>query len=497
MSKLPKISVSVEDRLILHLYEQNHQRDRFLVTNAVTRPGIAEACALHPPNVSRSIRGLVSNSTVEEHMRSVRGDSRRQKTWQLTDDGEIIAKNLLKKLGKLKVLIRNRNGELLEILASDTAHRLESELSLLQILMHALHEGVLTYGDIRFGPIRKKENTNSNKNRTILMSGAHSTYQTQPPSIRQIHGRKNEAKKLEEWYNSISPCMVVTGIAGIGKSTLCAEWLTQKKHDCVWYPCQPWDTELGVTISLLHALGIRENKDQFHLIETLPLSPGQPLEIDMLRRRLIEYLNANNIKLLFVLDDVHNLPKSAMKLIGALLQITQKTKLRLLLISRKELDFYDRRDVHTRKQVTELSLLGLTIEELDSWLNYFSKKEIPSAEEIHSVTGGHPLAVELLEIYGQTVHGDWLRFLDEEILNVLPEQEYELLAILANSDRPIPWNNLATLCKYNGKPPEQLISHGLLIELNEGLWLHEALRERLLREVGEVQHERKKRLDSI
>ena len=28
------------------------------------------------------------------------------------------------------------------------------------------------------------------------------------------------------------------------------------------------------------------------------------------------------------------------------------------------------------------------------------------------------LAVELLELYGQTLHDDWLRFLDEEILDV-------------------------------------------------------------------------------
>ena len=90
-------------------------------------------------------------------MRTVKGDSRRQKTWQLTDKGEKIAEQLSKELGKLKILIRNKNGELLEVLAKNAAYKLESELSLLQILMHALHEGVLTYGDIRFGPIRKKE----------------------------------------------------------------------------------------------------------------------------------------------------------------------------------------------------------------------------------------------------------------------------------------------------------------------------------------------------
>ena len=129
------------------------------------------------------------------------------------------------------------------------------------------------------------------------------------------------------------------------------------------------------------------------------------------------------------------------------------------------------------------------------FFTFFSKKETPSAEEIHSATGGHPLAVELLEIYGQKIHGDWLRFLDEEILSVLPKSEYELLATLAKSERPIPWKKLASISDFEGKPPEQLISHGLLIELNDGFWLHEALRERLLLEVGKVQTSRKEKIN--
>ena len=136
-------------------------------------------------------------------------------------------------------------------------------------------------------------------------------------------------------------------------------------------------------------------------------------------------------------------------------------------------------------------------------MNLFDESEIDKSSSLEQLFNQltskllDPLAVELLEIYGQTVHGDWLRFLDEEILNVLPKKEYELLAMLANSSRPITWEKLATLCEYDGKPPEQLISHGLLIELKEGLWLHEALRERLLLEVGDVQKKRKEKLDSI
>ena len=41
-----------------------------------------------------------------------------------------------------------------------------------------------------------------------------------------------------------------------------------------------------------------------------------------------------------------------------------------------------------------------------------------------------------------------------------------------------------------------LRERGLLLELNDGMWLHEALRERLLREVGVPQDERRKKLDA-
>ena len=108
----------------------------------------------------------------------------------------------------------------------------------------------------------------------------------------------------------------------------------------------------------------------------------------------------------------------------------------------------------------------------------------------------NPLAIQLMEMYGEVTHGDWLRFLDEEILNVLPEDERELLATLAVSERPVPWDVLATVCNHDGNPPSVLVERGLLLELKDGMWLHEALRERLLREVGEPQDERRNKLTS-
>jgi hypothetical protein len=121
--------------------------------------------------------------------------------------------------------------------------------------------------------------------------------------------------------------------------------------------------------------------------------------------------------------------------------------------------------------------------------------ETAPAEQIYEATGGHPLAVELLEIYGQTLHEDWLRFLDEEILDVLPDDHREILSILAVSDRPVPWSRLARAADVEGSPPKTLIERGLMLELNEGMWLHEALRSRLLREVGAPHEERSRKLE--
>ena len=82
-----RVNIAVNDRILLHLLEQDHLADRYIVTAGITRPGIAEACALHPPNVSRAMRDLLRADLVSEHSRQIRGDNRRQKTWQLTEEG--------------------------------------------------------------------------------------------------------------------------------------------------------------------------------------------------------------------------------------------------------------------------------------------------------------------------------------------------------------------------------------------------------------------------
>lgn len=506
---VPRVNVPVVDRIMLHLWEQDHQADHYIVTHEITRPGIAEVCAMHPPNVSRSMRELMVDGMVSEHTRSIRGEDRRQKTWQLTDEGRGEARERIEALRSTPILLRGRDGTLLEVRADEASSKLETNLSLLQVLMHAQHEGVLNFGDIRFGAIVASVEGQQEPGSITLLAGAHSTYHTQPPKTRNVHGRESEKAQLDEWISSETPLLVISGIAGCGKTTLASYWLEEAiseglSHQVMYYPCQPWDSSLGIATSLLHRLGIGIDgggSDPYDVLESLPLKPGARIDLDVYRRRLNAHLLDDSRKLvgdppelLLILDDVHNIGTEGNHLFGALLQIAEATNLRLLMISRTNLAFYDRRDVHTRGKVRELSLTGLTIDEVREWI---SSLELPSTapiDEIYKATGGHPLAVELLELYGQTLHEDWLRFLDEEILDVLPSDRREMLALLAVAERPIPWEALANAAGYDGLPPTDLIERGLMLELSDGMWLHEALRARLLRDVGEPHEDRLRKL---
>ncbi len=505
-------NVPVSDRILLHLWEQDHQADHYIVSGEVTRSGIAESCAMHPPNVSRAMRKLSSDGLISQHTRTVRGDNRRQKTWQLTDEGRDTALERISDLRSIQVLIRSKEGKILEIRADEAADKLRAGLSLLQILMHAQHEGALSFGDIRFGALVSKEEQGPPPGSLSILSGAHSTYHNRPPKTRTVHGRKKEKDIINNWYESKTPLFSLSGIAGCGKTTLvsdCVEDLLKSDISlkAMYYPCQPWDSPIGIATSLLHRIGISEESgDPYNILATLPYKPAAQLDIDSFRRRLCAHLldeksilessdfGDENSKLLVILDDVHNIGSSGDHLFGALLQVSEATQLRLILISRANLAFYDRRDVHTKKRVQELVLSGLTVEEIKKWLDGMEISEHTPAEEIHRATGGHPLAMELMEIYGQTLHEDWLRFLDQEILHVLPEDHREILSILAVSDRPVPWEDLARASDVDGPPPDLLIERGLMLEIEDGMWLHEALRSRLLREVGNPKQERLKKL---
>ena len=77
------------------------------------------------------------------------------------------------------------------------------------------------------------------------------------------YGRQDAIGSLENWFETGSPCMVIHGIAGIGKSTLVANWLGNHMHDVPTSRCAGILANLGISmglaVSLLHRFGVDDN----------------------------------------------------------------------------------------------------------------------------------------------------------------------------------------------------------------------------------------------
>ena len=84
---------------------------------------------------------------------------------------------------------------------------------------------------------------------------------------------------------------------------------------------------------------------------------------------------------------MHHIEEKSAKLLGAMLQISQNSPLRIMMISRSRPSVYDRRDVHIRDLVSELPLKGLSIAEMKDWMRELEVSE--DLEVIFQKTGGH------------------------------------------------------------------------------------------------------------
>ena len=170
--------------------------------------------------------------------------------------------------------------------------------------------------------------------------------------------------------------MLVHGIAGIGKSTLVANWLdTVQERSAtlgVLVPCQPWDTVTGLAVSLLHRFGIDDQHDPYDLMSTLRCNPvlnststcGDGVCWPTSRTPGPSATDSNQLDVVLLRigwwsSTMRTTSRLKAKRSTAPCFPGRKTPVRLLFISRRTMQFYDQRDVHTRDVIRELPLEGL------------------------------------------------------------------------------------------------------------------------------------------
>jgi len=408
-------NLSSEERIILHIERFVRFAEAFDVPFALCQDGIADELQMLRNNVSRTLSSLLEDCIVIERLAHIQGLRRRRKVYTLTTKGANTSSSIKARVLQEKAKFIDSDGLAKELGVGDISSRTGME------------------------PFQVMEI--ARKGEAIAAKGAPTAKPSTPGLIRireemprceRFVSREREVMVVQDAI--ASSCVVVFGIAGIGKSTLVARSIGALDSHLFWRNVREWDTprSLLTDIGSFFARIGRTNLDS--LLSKRHAEWGETLA------SIITDLSKIDTGVIMVFDDVDKAWSKEMRtLFKILLDVSRRSTLRLITTSRKEMDFYDERD--TLSSVSELMVEGLGPEG-----SVLMLPNIPAERraEVYKETGGHPLYLELVNARG--VHEgrrDLHSFMDREIFAQLSEAERRMVNALAVHRIPVPPDAIA------------------------------------------------------
>ncbi len=463
--------LTVKERIQLHLFDHNRFADAYEAPLEVTQEGIARSVGIRVHHVSQYIKPLVAGEVVDETTRHIRRKARKRKVYFLTPKGRHEAASLRNSLLKAQIPFRPRSGDIEEVPLSDVYQEHRRGTTLLELLHEMDSVGYVTD--------------------TVALAKPEFVDLTQEaPKVETFYGREEE---LEKTLGALSqtPLIVVTGMAGVGKTTfgsrICER--LRGKRSLFWRQVRPWDTALDLAQRLaafLNSLG----RVGLHS----SLSSSGPTELS----RVEELLQGDlvGVEALLVLDDVHNASEDAQAFLSILLRTLKLQRgTTALLLSRTVPDFYSRREVAVESSVVEIPLKGLDARSSQSLLEDAGIAE-PMLDDLVKVGGGNPLFLKLIAGGGlkETGEGSWRTletYISEEIEPSLDQVERGCLEVASQYRFPVPGEGFLLEGQARGRTLVGLRRKGLLDRVNsERFLLHDALRSYFRRGISRERRER-------
>lgn len=293
--------------------------------------------------------------------------------------------------------------------------------------------------------------------------------------LGRVFGRSEEARALDAWCASSSPLLVVTGLAGIGKSTLVANWLVRQRPRpyLYWFEIHEGTTRaifLRDLAAFLAQLGRRGLKSV--------LEEHQAEESTVIERVLGHDLR--DVSILFVLDNFESAaPNLGRFVLGPLVKLSSETSTKVLLISRTVPSAGLRRKGPKGPGSQVMRVQGLDQAASLALLRSkgFAGDEVALQRAANSARG-HPILLSFAAQTGSTATGEVTRYLEHEIWRTLSKDERTLLEAASLFRGLVPVDSLHCYSKE-----WQSALHGLQAKnlfaptISGGIVVHDSIRE--------------------
>ncbi len=438
--------LTVKERVLLHLLDHARSADDAEVSPDLAQEGIADAAGFELRHFAAFVRPLIEDGLVRERQAHVVGIRLRRKVYALTPSGRTVALRLREKVTAQPIRIRDgnavREGSLHEALQGAGAKR-----SLLETVRLVEQDGLVDLESVRHPP-----------------EAGMVEQLADAPRLTAFVGRREELGAIT--HEDGGPrVFVIRGMAGIGKSSLAAKAceLVRGRRNLFWHRIRPWESDSMVLANLGRFLDALDRPGLGSVLRRGEVR----LAAEVLRQDLPDTHS------LLVLDDAHEASPETLTVIRMMAEaVVSAPDVKLVILTRRALPFYDIRDVVIRGVVREIELGGLKPEEVATFLSLDGQGS--EFLGLGRRLGGHPLLIELVR--KQTpdipaavrgVH----RFIEETIYRELTPAERTTMKAASLYRVPVP---RSTLLAIPGSSFEALT----------------ALRERsLLRSVGDERYE--------
>ncbi len=454
-----RISLTVEEKILIHLIQYMRFYDQWEVPFDVTQEGIAGSIGIARCNVSRAMKKLIEKDSIEEKIAHVKGAERRRKVYFLTHTGHTEANQIFRYLADYVVHFRNNMGKLKDLKLSQIREELDKKPKLLEIIKFISSDGIVDQHAI-----------------TSKMEQSYVDFSDKLPTLKYFYGRKVLLAQLKDGLES-NKIIIIRGIAGIGKTTLATKLVEDEigKRPIFWFRFHEWNTlrnilsQLGKFLSNLGRTRINTYLSSKRRLDIADIS--EIIESD------IKGLNA-----VFIIDDFHKIDQKMLPFFKALSDIIMRVKsCSGIILTRQLIPFYNPQEVQITQKFMEIELSGLD-KESSRQLLLARNLKLDNFDEIYDFTAGHPLSLELIDptqtnfsqAFGQT---DIMKYIHTEIFTKLKDDDRSLLNIASVYRYPVPSELFFVDEKISYTTIDRLLANSLLIESSNGYNAHDLVKE--------------------
>lgn len=445
--------LTAKERILLHLLECCRSADEAEVSPDLAQEGVARGAGIELRHLAQFIRPLIEEGLVRERRAHVGGIRQRRKVYALTPSGRALAMGLRERV-KSQV-VRIRDGDAVRESSLEQALRgIGAGASLLEAIRQVQETGVLDLEVAR----RPQES-------------AFVEQLWDAPRIGMFVGRQEElAEILQETGGP--RVFVVRGVAGIGKSMFAAKAcdLLRGRRNLFWHRIRPWESDQALQSSLSRFL---ESVDRPGLASVL--KRGQVGLVPEVLRQDLPDTHA-----VLVFDDAHEASRETLGFFRMLTEaVATALDVRILVLTRRALPFYDVRDVAMRGTVREIELRGLKSNEAAALLAMGD--ETADLAGLGRRLAGHPLFIELVRSHHYDIPAaakDVERFIEEAIYEGLSSAEKTTMKIASLYQVPVPRKTLLSIPESSYEALASLRDRSLLRFVGRDRYeVHDTIRE--------------------